>query len=165
MPAKAKARKTGRKTVRRTRKRGGSLFSWIKNSAIPWIRNKALPYLRKTKLISKAGKALGSVLPGQYGLAASSVGTVADKLGYGRKKTGGSIIDVARKAYHLGLKAKQVHDKVKSGRFISRGLLLGHKISGNKDLLKHGETAQKYGYGIGYQRGGALGYRPSFKKA
>ena len=57
MPAKAKARKTGKKTIRKSRKHGGSLFSWIKNTALPW--------LRKTKFISRAGKALGSVLPAQ----------------------------------------------------------------------------------------------------
>ena len=50
-------------------------------------------------------------------------------------------------------KAKAMHDKVKSGRYISKGLMLGHQLTGNPKLMQYGTTAQKHGYGLGY--GGA----------
>ena len=42
-------------------------------------------FLRKHKIISRGGAALGSMLPGAWGTAARSVGSVAGKLGYGRR--------------------------------------------------------------------------------
>ena len=50
-------------------------------------------------------------------------------------------------------KAKAMHDKVKSGRYISKGLMLGHQLTGNPKLMQYGMTAQKHGYGLGF--GGA----------
>jgi hypothetical protein len=66
--------------------RGGSFKSWIK---------KVGRFLKRHKVISRAGRALGSVgVP-----YASAVGRVAGKLGYGRRgyrrvrrrRTGGSL--------------------------------------------------------------------------
>lgn len=73
------SRRTRRKShavIRRrnTRKRGGSIWSWIKN--------KASPFLRKTKLISRGAKALGFITGNPV---IGTAGTVAGMLGYGKR--------------------------------------------------------------------------------
>ena len=45
-------------------------------------------FLKKHKIISRGGAALGSMLPGAWGTAARSVGSVAGRLGYGRRRMG-----------------------------------------------------------------------------
>ena len=148
MPAKRSTRVSKTHTRKKTR-RGGSVISWIKDKAIPWLKS--------NKLISRGASALAGVLPPQYAGIASAVSSGASKLGFGRRRssrggalsygrTGGSLMSM------LG-KAKAMHDKVKSGRYISKGLMLGHQLTGNPKLMQYGTTAQKHGYGLGY--GGA----------
>lgn len=61
--------------------RGGAwyddVWSGIK-SAHKWVKD--------NKVISRAGKALGGILPGQYGNAAKTIGAAAEQAGYGRRK-------------------------------------------------------------------------------
>jgi hypothetical protein len=71
---------------RKRRVRGGSLFSWIKNKAVPWIGKTALPFLKKTKLISR-----GASLAGKMGFNNPLLGKVGDfagKMGYGKPRIG-----------------------------------------------------------------------------
>ena len=64
-----------RRVVRRMRGRGiGSFLSKVNS------------FLKKHKVISRVGSALGGVLPGKYGAIASTVGSAAGKLGYGRRR-------------------------------------------------------------------------------
>ena len=49
-------------STHRKKVRGGSVWSWIKDKALPWIK--------KNKIVSRAAGALGSVLPGGWGTAA-----------------------------------------------------------------------------------------------
>jgi hypothetical protein len=77
---------TASRAVRKRRVRGGSLFSWIKNKAIPWVGKTSLPFLKKTKLISR-----GANLAGRMGFnnpILSTVGNFAGKMGYGKVRLG-----------------------------------------------------------------------------
>jgi len=86
-----------RKVVRRRRpmrrKRGGSLFSWIKKKAIPWVTKKAIPFIRKQHLISKAIGPVAGMLTGNpmAGMAAGTVGSYyGNKYGFGKKNRRGA---------------------------------------------------------------------------
>ena len=125
-------------STHRKKVRGGSVWSWIKDKALPWIK--------KNKIVSRAAGALGSVLPGGWGQAAKAVSTGATAVGWGRTR-GGSLMSNLRRA----------HDFTKKHRLISRGAHGLHKITGNKHLKVLGNVAGTYGYGIGYG-GGALAY-------
>lgn len=122
----------------RRKVKGGSIWSWIKNKALPWIK--------KNKLVSRGAAALGGILPGGYGLAAKGVATGATALGWGRPR-GGSLLNTLKKVHHT----------VRSNRLISRGAFGLHKITGNKHLKSVGKVAHSLGYGLGYG-GGALAY-------
>lgn len=52
-------------------------------------------FLKKHRIISRGGAALGSMLPGAWGTAARSVGSVAGKLGYGRRRRMGRGLRLA----------------------------------------------------------------------
>ena len=72
MPRKS-TRKGSRKS-RKTRRGRGKVTDWLR---------KANDWLRKTKVVSKVANSLGSVgVP-----YAGAVGNVADKLGYGRRRS------------------------------------------------------------------------------
>lgn len=73
-----------RQPVRRMRGRG-----------IREIVGKIGAFLKKHKIISRGGAALGSILPGGWGTAARSVGSVASKLGYGRRRRMGRGLRLA----------------------------------------------------------------------
>ena len=68
---------------RRRRQKGGSIGSWLK---------RAHDFIKKHKLISRIGSVLGSAgVP-----YAGSVGSVAGKLGYGRRRRMGSGVRLIR---------------------------------------------------------------------
>ena len=67
------ARRSSRKVGRRRKMRGGSILGFL---------GKANNFLRSSKLVSTVGSALGAAgLP-----FASQIGSVAGRLGYGRKR-------------------------------------------------------------------------------
>lgn len=68
---------------KRRSKKGAGVMDKVKEGL-----TKANKFLKNTKIISKGAKAIGSVLPPQYGSVVSTIGTAADALGYGRR--GGS---------------------------------------------------------------------------
>lgn len=71
-------RRAGAGRKRRSRK-GAGFVDTVKSGL-----SKANKFLRDTKIISKGAKALGGVLPPQYGSVVSGIGSAADALGYGR---------------------------------------------------------------------------------
>ena len=127
-----------KRTSHRRKVRGGSIWSWIKDKALPWIK--------KNKIVSRGAAALGGILPGAWGTAAKGVATGASAMGWGRTR-GGSLMS----------NLKRAHDFTKKHRLISRGAHGLHKITGNKHLKVLGNVAGTYGYGLGYG-GGALAY-------
>ena len=105
------------------RKRGGSLFSWIKNKAVPWIsreaktvskdfkkaddwiEHKAVPFVRKQHLLSKAIGPTVGFLSGNpmAGMAAGAVGTYyGNKYGFGKRRGAKKIKYRRRKGRGLG---------------------------------------------------------------
>lgn len=119
--------------------RGGSLWSWIKDTAVPWIK--------KNKLISRGAAALGGILPGGYGMLAKGASAGASTLGWGKRPKGGSFLSALKKG----------HTFVKNNRLISKGAFGLHKLTGNDKFKSVGQAAHALGYGVGYN-GGALGY-------
>lgn len=69
----------------RRRKMGGGKRGMRGAGFMDWLR-RAGSFIKSNKLVSRGLSALGSVLPAQYGVLAKSAGTVADKLGYGRRR-------------------------------------------------------------------------------
>jgi hypothetical protein len=61
----------------RRRMRGGALPGWLSG-----VNN----FLKSSKLVSGVGNALGSILPGGFGTAASAIGNFAGQAGYGRRR-------------------------------------------------------------------------------
>ena len=76
MPSRKTVKHHAKPTKRRTRVRGGSVFGWIKDKAIPWLKN--------NKIISKGANALAGILPPQYAGIARAVSTGASAIGLGR---------------------------------------------------------------------------------
>ena len=156
MPSRKTVKHHANPTKRRTRVRGGSVFGWIRDKAIPWLKN--------NKIISKGANALAGILPPQYaGIAkAVSTGASAIGLGRGRRRHGGSLRSMATSLFN---KRHAIHDFVKSNRLVSRASLGLHKLTGNEHLKTVGETAATLGYGrrrrggaLAYSRGSGLGY-------
>lgn len=116
--------------------RGGSLWSWIKDKAVPWIK--------KNKLISRGASALGGILPGGWGMAAKGVAAGASTMGWGRRPRGGSFLSALKKG----------HEFVRNKRLISKGAFGLHKITGNNGFKSVGKVAHSLGYGIGYNGAG-----------
>jgi hypothetical protein len=128
------------KRVSHRKVKGGSVWSWIKDKALPWIK--------KNKIVSRGAAALGGILPGGYGTAAKAISTGASTMGWGRRRThGGSLMSTLKRA----------HDFTKKHRLISRGAMGLHRLTGNAHLKTVGSVAGTLGYGLGYG-GGALAY-------
>jgi hypothetical protein len=106
-------------------RRGGSLFSWIKNKAIPWAR--------RTKAVSRTAGVLG-----QLGVPhAAKIGQVAGAVGFG----------------NLGRNLRRGHTYVRSNKLLSRGAravalskILGKKHSGTAHQVSN--ALGKLGYGL-----------------
>ena len=94
MPHKKTMRKGG---MRKHRKRGGSFQSFISG---------ANDFLKRTGLLSKLGAFGSSILPGEFGKIAGTLGTAAGSLGYGRRRRrrgrpcGGSLRLAGGALYH-----------------------------------------------------------------
>jgi hypothetical protein len=106
-------------------RRGGSLFSWIKNKAIPWAR--------RTKAVSKTAGLLG-----ELGVPhAARIGHVAGKVGFGK----------------FTRNLRRGHTYVRSNKLLSRGAravamskMLGKKHSGTAHQVSN--VLSKMGYGL-----------------
>lgn len=131
---KSSNRRHTRSTARR-KVRGGSVWSWIRGTAMPWIK--------KNKIISKYAGMLGP-----YGKMAASA---AGALGWGRHRGGSMITDVIKKHATLA-NLKKLNTIARNKRYISRGLFK----FGKKGSMMH--TAGKAAHALGYGRGGSLGY-------
>ena len=107
-----KPRQVIRRRTTMRRKRGGSLFSWIKNKAVPWVSKAskwvdktAIPWVRKQHLISKAIGPTVGFLSGNpmAGMAAGAVGTYyGNKYGFGKRRGSKVIRYRRRKGRGLG---------------------------------------------------------------
>ena len=89
-----------RNTIRR--KRGGSLWSWIKKKAVPWIKKKAVPWIRKKHLLSKAIGPMAGLIGGPMaGTVAGVAGNyLGQKYGFGkRRRRGAKRITYRRRRY------------------------------------------------------------------
>lgn len=76
MPRKLMKHCGGRKTHKK-HKRGGSFQSFLSS---------ANDFLKRTGLLSKLGQFGASILPGEFGKIAGTLGTAAGSLGYGRRR-------------------------------------------------------------------------------
>ena len=61
-----------KRTSHRRKVKGGSIWSWIKDKALPWIK--------KNKIVSRGAAALGGILPGGWGTAAKGGGSLMSNL-------------------------------------------------------------------------------------
>jgi hypothetical protein len=122
--------------------RGGSLWGWIKNTAMPWVK--------KNKLISK-----GLNMLGPYGQIA---GTAADALGYGKgNMRGRGVVTDFIKKHATMANLRKMNTVARDKKYISRGLL--HYGSPGGMVHNAGRFAQSIGYGsCGGSLGGSLGY-------
>jgi len=130
-------RRVGRPRLRRRRRRHGG--SWLGDKI-----SQAHNWIKKNKLVSTVANALGSVgVP-----YAGTLGTVAQKLGYGknrrvrRRRVAGGRRRVYRRRRGGNMLSK-VHSFVKSNRLISKGI---RHFLPNSNLHK---AAYSLGYGAG----------------
>lgn len=72
---------------------GGALPAWMSSIG---------DFLKKNKVISRAGSALGSMLPGPWGTAAGLVGKAANAVGYGRRRRARRALKTGGAAYKCG---------------------------------------------------------------
>lgn len=71
---------------RRGRKPGPKKGKGQSGAGFMDVVRKANDFLKSNKVISRGAKALGGLLPPQYGAVASTVGDLAGSLGYGRRR-------------------------------------------------------------------------------
>jgi hypothetical protein len=118
------------------RVRGGSLWSWIKEKAIPWVK--------KNHLVSR-----GLSMLGPYGKAA---GAAAGSLGWGKRVRGGNFATDLIKKHATLANLKKYNNIAREKRYISRGLFK----FGKKGSMMH--SVGKAAHALGHGQGGSVGY-------
>jgi hypothetical protein len=118
------------------RVRGGSLWSWIKDTALPWVK--------KNHLVSS-----GLGMLGPYGKAA---GAAAGALGWGKRVHGGNFATDLIKKHVTLANLKKYNNIAREKRYVSKGLFK----FGKKGSMIH--NVGKAVHALGYGHGGSLGY-------